>query len=290
MIRHQLIEALLIALGCLVAGSSINLFMIPNHMLSGGLAGIGIICYYLFGLPVGVQILVYNIPLLIAAYRVLGKHYIGGVVFGTVMFSLFLDATHFLNAFAPAIDPILAAIFGGVFNGIGYGVIFRAGGSSGGLDIVAAMVKKHYDLNMGVVIFAVNCVIMALSALLFGASPAMYTLVSMYMSATMTDRVIAGFNRRKAVLLISDKTERIADEIITHIGRGVTFLEGEGAFTHHERKVLFVVVSLLQLAKLKKIASRYDHEAFMIVLDANEVTGRGFTLPKNILEKREAGL
>src|SRR5574344_2662970 len=124
--------------GCLISSSSINLFLIPNHLLSGGLTGIGIILYYLTGLPVGAQILVYNLPLLYAAYRTLGREYIVDVVFGTVLFSVCIDATRWLNVFEAVPDPMLAAIYGGVFNGIGYGLIFRMNGSSGGLDIVAA--------------------------------------------------------------------------------------------------------------------------------------------------------
>ena len=282
---HRLTEAAAITLGCLISSSSINLFLLPNHLLSGGLTGIGMIVYFLSGLPVGAQVLVYNVPLLIAALRMLGREYFVGVLFGTVMFSVCLDATHFLNAYAPVPDPMLAAIFGGVFNGIGYGIIFRNDGSSGGLDIVAAIVKKYYSLNMGGVIFGFNCLIMTVSAFMFGVMPAMYTLISMFMSATLTDRVIAGFNHRKVVILISEETEKIAEAIIRGVGRGVTFLDGEGAFTHQEKRVLFVVVTLTQVARVKRVADHYDPQAFMIVMDANEVMGRGFTLPGVKVEK-----
>lgn len=279
MSRSRVWRALGILLGCLVSSSSINLFLIPNHLLSGGLAGIGIIVYFLTGLPVGAQILVYNLPLFFAAYRTLGAKYTGGVVFSTVLFSVGLDATHFLNGFAPVPDPMLAAIFGGVFNGLGYGLLFRLDGSSGGLDIVAAILRKYYSFNMGGVIFAFNCVIMAVSACMFGVMPAMYTLISMFISAAVTDRVVAGFVHRKVLFLISDRAEPIADAIIHEIGRGVTYIEGEGAFTHHAKRVLFVVVNLTQIARVKRIADQFDPQAFLIVLDANEVMGRGFTLP-----------
>ncbi len=289
--RHFL-RALGILLGCLISSSSINLFLIPNHLLSGGLTGIGIIVYFLTGLPVGAQVLVYNIPLLIAAYRTLGREYIGNVIFGTVMFSICVDATHFLNVYAPVPDPMLAAIFGGVFNGIGYGIIFRNGGSSGGLDIVAAIVKKYYSFNMGGVIFGFNCVIMAGSALMFGPVPAMYTLISMFVSATLTDKVVGGFVRRKAMILISEAAELIAEDIIHEVGRGVTFLDGEGAFTNQRKRVIFCVVSLTQIARIKNIANHFDPMAFMLVLDANEVMGRGFTLPmvkiEEMLRERDA--
>ena len=285
MTRPRFWRSLGIFFGCLISSSSINLFLLPNHLLSGGLAGISIIVYFLTGLPVGVQTLVYNIPLFLAAYKTLGRKYTEGVVFSTVLFSVGLDATHFLNGFALVPDPMLAAIFGGVFNGLGYGLLFRLDGSSGGLDIVAAILRKYYSFNMGGVIFTFNCVIMAVSACMFGIMPAMYTLISMFICATVTDKVVAGFVHRKVLFLISDRAEPIAEAIIHEIGRGVTYIEGEGAFTHHAKRVLFVVVNLTQIARIKRITDQFDPQAFMIVLDANEVMGRGFTLPGVKIEK-----
>ena len=120
---------------------------------------------------------------------------------------------------------MLAAIFGGVFNGLGYGLLFRLDGSSGGLDIVAAILRKYYSFNMGGVIFAFNCVIMAISAGMFDVMPAMYTLISMFISAAVTDKVVAGFVHRKVLFLISDRAEPIAEAIIHEIGRGVTYID-----------------------------------------------------------------
>ena len=279
MIYGRIRRYFLIFVGCLISSSSINLFLVPNHLLSGGVAGIAIIFYYLAALPIGIQMLIYNLPLLLLAYKTLGRYYTVDVIFGTVLFSVCVDMTGFLTVYAPVPDVMLAAIYGGVFNGIGYGLIFRMNGSSGGLDIVAAVVKKYYSLNMGMVIFAFNCIIMSIAACLFGVMPAMFTLISMFVSSLLTDKVVAGFNNRKAFILISDRTEAIAEGIIHEVGRGVTFLHGEGAFTHKEKNVLFVVVSLTQIGKIKLIADTIDSQAFMIVLSANEVMGRGFTLP-----------
>ena len=225
------------------------------------------------------QTFLYNIPLLLAAWKTLGKGYTFDVIIGTAIFSFFLDFTRPLNAYAPVNDIMLSAIFGGVFNGIGYGIVFRMNGSTGGFDIIGAIVKKYYSLNMGGVIFAFNCLIMAAAAFLFGVAPAMFTLICMYMNGTVTDKVIAGFNRRKAVLIISDQAQHIAEGIITEVGRGVTFLHGQGAFTRKERKVVFVVVNLTQVSKIKLIANLFDPGAFMIVISANEVMGRGFSTP-----------
>ncbi|MGM9539635.1 YitT family protein [Anaerovibrio sp.] len=277
--RRRAVHYAGITLGCFIASCSINLFLVPSHLLTGGVTGIAIIFYYLAELPIGVQTLLYNIPLLVAAWKLMGEKYTIDIIIGTVIFSLCLDATQFLNAYLPVEDVMLAAIFGGVFNGIGYGIVFRMDGSTGGFDIIGAIVKKYYSLHMGGVIFGFNCLIMLAAAFLFGVTPAMFTLISMFINAMVTDKVIAGFNSRKAVLIVSGKAERIAEEIIVELGRGVTFLHGQGAFTHQERDVIFVAVKLTQVAKIKLIANEVDAHAFMIIMSANEVMGRGFSRP-----------
>ncbi|BEU87142.1 YitT family protein [Selenomonas sp. TAMA-11512] len=279
-IRGRMLRYLGILVSCLIASASINLFIVPAHLLSGGASGISMILYYLTGFPIGLGMFILNIPLVIAAYRHLGRSYTLDITYGMVMYSICLDALHFLSSYAPLSEDImLSAIVGGAFNGIGFGLLFRFGGSSGGLDIVAAIVKKYWSFNMGSVIFAFNCVIMAAAGSLFGVQMAFYTLLSMFTNSTVTDKVVAGFNRRKVLLVISEHVQQVAEGIILEVGRGVTFLHGQGAFTRRERDVLFVVCSLTQISKIKMIAENVDENAFMIVLSANEVMGRGFSLP-----------
>lgn len=272
---------LMITLGCLISTCSINLFLVPHQLLSGGISGIAIIFYYLLGLPIGLQILVMNLPLLYLAYKMFGKQYALDILFGIVIFSLLVDVTSFLKGFNAVDDAMLAAIYGGVFTGIGYGVVFRSNSSTGGMDIVAAIIKAKYGFSIGLVNFSVNCVLMLLASLLFGLKLAMFTLISMFISSNLTDKVVAGFNNKKTVVIISGKSDEIANEIIKEVGRGVTYLKGQGAFTLQDKDIIFVVVNLTQIAKIKMIASSIDSYAFMIVQDANEVMGRGFTLPSS---------
>lgn len=278
--------------GCLLSSCAMHLFLVPSHLYSGGISGISMICYYLFGLPIGVQTLVFNLPLFVLACKKLSRRYVIEAVIGTVLFSASIDLTVFMGKYAPEVEPLLAAIYGGVLYGAGSGLVFRVNGNGGGMDIVAAIVKKYYSLNIGGVLFFINCIIMAVAATIFGARTAMYTLVSMYLSGRVIDIVVAGFDDRKALLIISEQAEKIADGIIHEVGRGVTFLEGEGAFTHQHRRVVLVVASLTQIARLKLIVNIYDKQAFMIILDANEVSGRGFTLPGAKVEAllREKGI
>ncbi|MBR2733636.1 MAG: YitT family protein [Selenomonadaceae bacterium] len=279
LVKWNPLKYLGILAGCLVAAASINIFVVPSSLLTGGVTGIAIIFYFLSGLPIGVQTLLYNVPLLIASYKLLGKKYTVDVVIGTLMFSFALDATKFLAAYTPTEDLMLAAIYGGIFNGVGYGIVFRMNGSTGGFDILGAIFKKYYSMEIGSVIFGFNCVIVAIAGGLFSVSSAMFTLICMYITSQMTNKVIDGLNQRKAVLIVSDKAKDIADGIITDIGRGVTFLQGEGAYTGAPKKIVMVVVSMTQIAKLKIVVSTVDRNAFMLILAASEVMGRGFTRP-----------
>ncbi len=265
--------------GCLVAAASINTFVVPSSLLTGGVTGIAIIFYFLAGLPIGVQTLAYNVPLLIASYKLLGKKYTLDVVIGTLMFSFALDATKFLAAYTPTDDLMLASIYGGIFNGLGYGIVFRMNGSTGGFDILGAIFKKYFSMDIGSVIFGFNCLIVAIAGVLFNVTSAMFTLICMYITSQMTNKVIDGINQRKAVLIVSDHAKDIADGIIADIGRGVTFLHGEGAYTGVEKKIVMVVVSMTQIAKIKIIVNTVDKNAFMLFLPAGEVMGRGFTRP-----------
>ena len=277
--RNKIQQYLMIALGCLLSSVSINLFLVPHHLISGGVTGLAIISNFLFGFPIGWVLIVLNIPLLYVAYKHIGKKYAINTIFGTLFFSFAVEATQFLTAFSPLDDPILACLTGGLISGLGSGIIFRVNGSTGGLDVIATIVKKYYSLNLGFVGLAFNVVIVLMAATLFGLKLAVLTLISMYVGAAITDKVVEGFNHRKSITIISNNGDKIAAAIIKEVGRGVTILHGEGAFTRQNKKIVFVVVSLTQIAKIKFIVEEEDPCAFMIVQDAAEVMGRGFTLP-----------
>lgn len=277
LVKWNPLKYLGIMAGCLIAASSINIFVVPSSLLTGGVTGIAIIFYFLTGLPIGAQTLAYNVPLLIASYKLLGKKYTLDVVIGTLMFSFALDATKFLSVYTPTDDLMLASIYGGIFNGIGYGIVFRMNGSTGGFDILGAIFKKYYSMDIGSVIFGFNCLIVIVAGALFNVSSAMFTLICMYLTSQMTNKVIDGINQRKAILIISDHAKDIADGIIADIGRGVTFINGEGAYTGDPKKIVMVVVSMTQIAKIKIIVNTVDRNAFMLILSASEVMGRGFT-------------
>lgn len=267
-----------ITLGCFIICMGFNLFIIPAHLLTGGISGIALIVYYLTGLPVGAQNLVYNLPILYIAYRVFGRLYAWDTIVGTVLLSVILDMTHFVVDWNLTQDGMLAAIFGGVLAGAGFGIIFRANANTGGLDVVAAVMKKFYSLDVGTAVFAMNFVIVMASAWMFSVNEALYTLVSIYVTAELTNRMAAGLNREKSIMIISPAAEQICQDIMENVHRGVTYLDGRGGFAQERKDILFIVVRLTQVSRVKTIVDHYDREAFMIVSDTSEVSGKGFTL------------
>ncbi|MBP2649687.1 MAG: putative 5xTM rane YitT family [Firmicutes bacterium] len=279
---QKIIQYLMISIGCLLAACSLNLFFVPHHLLSYGISGLAIIFYYLFSWPIGIQMLIMNIPLFFLGYRLIGKSYVLSTIYGAILLSVAIDATRFLS-YTPIIDdPIISAITGGIVSGLGSGIMFRANGSAGGLDIVVSIIKKYYSFNVGLVGFGINLLIMLFAACFFGLKLAVLTLIAMFIGAQLTDKVVEGLNNKKSIYIISYNSERIIESIIREVGRGATILSGVGAYTRQNKQVIFVVVNLTQITQIKQLVHDADPDAFMIVSDATEVLGKGFTLPNLI--------
>ncbi|HEY8888721.1 MAG TPA: YitT family protein [Clostridium sp.] len=272
----------LIILGSLILSIGTNLFIVPNKLLGGGLSGIGLMLQYLFNLPVGVTILILNIPLLILSILKINMKFTAFTILGTISLSFFLILTAPLNnVLAPVQDAyrILYCIYGGVLSGIGLGIVISNEGSTGGMDIVAIYAKKKYDIDVGIVTFTINFLIVAGGSVIFDFKVGLYTLISMYISATVMEKVINGLNRRKMLLIVSEKEKEVSDAIMNECKRGVTLLYGEGAYTSHKKNVMYCVVSLGQLPQIKRVIKSIDKEAFISIIDIAEVQGNGFKSP-----------
>lgn len=268
---------LMIILGGVLCGVSFNVFLIPHKLLSGGVSGIALVLNYIFGFNPGVLIFMFNIPIFIAGYRFVDKEFIILSLVGMTAFSLSIDMFSFLRDIVYIEDTLLSCLYGGVLNGVGMGIVFRNRASQGGIDIVAVIVKKHFSMNLGTTSLLINIVIVAFASIFYGLNLAMYTLVSMYVAATVLDKVQQGFGSSKSVMIITDNEQQVADVILKTLDRGVTYLEGEGAYTGNKKRVIYCIVSLKQLAKLKQIVKEADNNAFMAVSDTSEVLGYGFT-------------
>lgn len=277
--RSHIIAIAATIVGCFIYALGVNLFYVPHQFMSGGITGIAMIVYYLTGLPIGTVNMVLNIPLLFLAWKYLGKFYTFITIFGTFMVSFFIDALAFLPASNVVKDPLLAAICGGFLIGVGSGVLYRYNSNSGGFDVVAAILKKYYNIEMGTAIFAVNCIIVAAGAFIFTLELGVCTLVGMYIASNVTNRVVIGFGQRKAAFIVSSHPLEISDMIIRHLGHSATLLYGQGAFTGGEKEILFAIVNLTQIARMKQLIRQIDPSAFLFIMNTTDVIGRGFTMP-----------
>ena len=266
----------MILLGGVIAGVSFNAFLIPHRLLSGGISGIALIIDYLFNINAGLLILIMNVPIFIMGYRFVDREFIFLSMIGMLSFSFSIQFFSFLRNYIYIEDIMLSCIYGGILNGIGMGIVLRNRASQGGIDIISVIVKKYFSLNIGSTSFMINLLIVTVASYFYGLKPAMYTLITMYVAATVLDKMQQGFNVSKSVMIITKNEEAVAEQILKVLDRGVTFLDGEGAYTGNKKRVLYCIVTLNQMAKLKQIVKEKDPKAFIAVSDTAEVMGHGF--------------
>ncbi len=277
-VKDRIYRYFMVTLGCAIMGIALNTFYMPNKLLSGGIGGVAVLAYYIGGLPMGATSLICNVPLFFLAYKFMDREYTVRALYGIVAFSISLDFFHFLSEYKVVHDTLLSCIAGGVIYGIGAACMYRVGGSSGGTDIIGAIIQKSYSISISTTGFIFNLFLLAVSVTYFGIEPVLYTLLTFFVMTKTCNAFTTGFDYKKNIIIISNKHHEIAEGIIKVVGRGVTYLHGEGAFTHQHREVLFVVAKLTQLAKIRSICKEVDPDAFMIIHDVNDVFGRGFTL------------
>lgn len=265
-----------IVLGNFLCSIAFNVFFIPSKLLSGGVGGLGILIQYLTGIPAGIWVFIINIPIFIIGSKMVDREFAIYGFISMLIFSSLLTITSGIGRYLVVDDILLTSVFGGIFNGVGMGLMFRNRVSQGGFDIVATILRKKYNVNIGTALMGVNTIIISLSSLLFGYKSAMYTLIAMYVGYRVLDKVQTGFNIKKNVVIVSDKSEELANAIIKRLHRGVTFLEGIGGYTNEDKKVIYCIITSRETAKLKNIVDEIDPNAFLTINDVVEVKGRGF--------------
>lgn len=278
-----------VGLGAMICSAAINAFYIPNHMLNGGVSGIAMILYFIpiLQIPMALTSIAINVPLFYYAYKLMNKSYLFISLFGMFIFSFSLDGFRFMANWNLTNDLLVAAICGGLGNGIGGALMYRQNGGSGGTDIIGGILNKYYGITIASVAFLLNTCIMVISVFLFGVEISVYTFIGIYITAQTADKLTSGLETRKSIFIISDCYAKIADDIFREVGRGVTLLSGEGAFTKQQRKILFVVIKLTQIAKIKSITEKHDPQAFMIIQEATDVMGKGFTIKSDLEIKKK---
>ena len=275
--KQMIFDFIIIFIGCIIASLGVNLFLVNAQLLSGGATGIALILQYLYNIPSGITMFLINIPLFFISYKMLNKKFTLYSAVGMVSLSISLIITQPLSNIVKVDDLLLYCIYGGVLCGLGYGLVFLRNGSTGGTDIIAMVIRKKYsNFEIGKLSFAINCIIVFISALIFGLPKALYTLISMFIQVTLIDKVINGFNSKKLLLILTEKEQDVIEYVIKDMNRGVTSLIAEGEYTHELRKMLYIAVTSSQMVHLKNKILKVDPKAFITIVDVSEVNGKGF--------------
>lgn len=276
--KKTLIWFLKIIGGCALFGAGFALFLEPNDLNAGGISGLAMMIVHLSKVgSVGMFTLLMNLPLFIVGGIKVGKKFFVGSLLGMAASSLLLDAFSFVPH--PNTEPLLAALYGGLLCGIGLGIVFSTGASTGGSDIVVRLLKLKYEnVPIGTINIIFDATVVILTGLVFwDVSKALYSGVTIFVSGQVIDAVVYRFDYSKVALIISSEHERIAREIGLKLDRGATYLNGEGSYSGREIKVILTVVKKQQVAELKRMVMEIDANAFVVVQEAHQVLGEGFS-------------
>lgn len=265
-----------ILLGAFIVSVAIHMVLVPVHMLTGGVSGIAIILNFLTGVDIWIWYMVLNIPIFIVGYKFISKRFALYSLLGMLALSFFLGISKNWQLDLGLSNLLLAAILGGVVNGLGVGITLRSKGSTGGLDIIGVIISHFWGYNFGNIVFYVNLVTLAVFLMTANLELTLFSAISFFISGKVVDNVQLGANISKSTLIISTQCQDIAAEILGNLHRGCTYLEGRGAYTGEGRDILLVIVSRMQLPRLKEIVFQIDPGAFITISEAIEVYGQGF--------------
>lgn len=281
-IRSRFVRDLpLVALGCAIAALAVDVFMVPQGLAAGGLTGLATIVAELgrragLNLPVGTQTIVMNAVLLLFVLRTGGARYAVQTITGFVLFGFFTDL------FAPFVAPLgerdlmLCTLWGGIISGLGYGLVFRCGVNTGGSDTIAQIISRKTSLPVGSTVMAIDVAVCAASAPVFSLENALYAAIAMVLMGMVVDRVVDGADRRRMAFVISEQHERIADDVMYEMGRGVTEVQARGVWSGKDRPMLLIILDRRELSILKTVVAEHDPEAIVFIADVSEAIGEGF--------------
>lgn len=260
----MLVGALLVAIG-------LEEFLVPNQIIDGGVVGISIMISHLTGVPLGAFLVVLNLPFLYLGYMQIGKTFTFSTLYSVLWLAFWVSVLHPVPQLTD--DLFLAAVFGGITVGLGVGIIIRYGGSLDGTEIVAIILDKKSGFSVGEIVMFFNLFILGSAGLVFTWDKAMYSLVAYFIAFKVIDVTIEGLDESKGVMIVSDNPDEIADALMARLGRGVTILHGEGGYSGTQKKVLYSVITRLEIAKLKSIIYEKDENAFVTIHEVHDVLG-----------------
>lgn len=272
----------LLLAGTALYAFGLQYFIIPNLLMEGGVTGVAVLLNYALELPVWLSSLVINLPLFFLGWRQLGKHAMIYTFGGTLLLSLFLWIAEllveqgWLTPFQSENDFILVVLYAGVTLGTGLGLVFRAGGTTGGVDIIARIVHRLRGWSMGQIILTLDVLILGVSLLFIPKEKVLYTLVSVFIASKIIDFIQEGAYAAKAFTIICDNPEGLAKHITKELDRGVTLMPAVGAYSGNQKMVIYCVVSRFEIRKLKSLVRQHDRRAFIVINDVHDVLGEGF--------------
>lgn len=272
------LELLELVAGCTLLALGFNIFLAPNELNAGGLSGLSMVLHHVLGFgSIGLFMVLMNIPLFIISGYKIGKKFFLGSLLGTVLSSVLFDLLAFIPA--PETEPLIGAFYGGAVCGLGLGLAFLSGSSTGGSDIVVRLLRCRYqNVPIGTIGICFDASVAVIAAIAFGNfSIALYSGIACFVSGLVVDAVVYHFDYSKVAIIITKKHEEMAMQILSKLDRGATFLHGEGSYTREEMRVVLTAVKRHQVAELKALAMEVDPAAFVIVQDAHQVLGDGFS-------------
>ena len=267
-------KCLRLILGAFITAVGLELFLIPNNVIDGGVVGLSIMSQTITGMSLGVFLVLYNIPFVFMGYKQIGKSFALSTVFAIIMLSIWSGVLHDVPKVTN--DPFLAAIFGGVVTGLGVGIVMRTGGCFDGTEIVAIIMDARTQFSVGEVVMFINLFILSSAGLLYGWDKAMYSLFAYFVIAKMIDVVLKGLDESYAVMIVTNEHEEVTAALNERLGRGVTLLHGAGGYTGEAKEVLYCVVTRLELDKLKEIVLDKDERAFVTINAVHDIVGGRF--------------
>lgn len=260
----------------MLAGFSLSCFLAPNDIIAGGVSGVATIINHFTSVPIGVMIIVINVPIFIWGVIKFGKSLGVATLYATIALSVFTDIFTVIGPLTD--DMLLASVFGGLIAGVGYGVVFYCNATTGGVDIIANIIKTKYrHMQLGKIILIVDLVIILFAMYVYdNINIGLYSIISLWLTAYVLDMILEGFNFAKLAFIISDKYEEIAKLINIELKRGATFLYGQGTYTDNHKKVIMCTIKEREIPMLKDIIKSVDQDSFVLITDAKEVLGEGF--------------
>lgn len=269
-------DYLLLTIGAILVAASVNMFFVPNNLVFGGIMGVAQLLNTFFGTPIGLVTLAANIPLFIIGWRQLG-----GLVFGvrtlyaTVVLSLAIDL---LAPYMPAVSkqPLLYILYGALLEGVGVGLVFRARGTTGGVDILARLIEQRFGIQPGRSMLVMNLAVFGVAFFSYGAEAVLYAILAAFIGSYVLDYTLSAGGSARQAMIVTTQPDGVTQALLHDLGRGVTILEGRGGYTGTQRAVLLCVVARSEVSFVKEIVSHVDQGAFMIIGDASEVFGEGF--------------